>query len=98
MDVLHRCDNPPCVRPKHLFLGTDADNQRDAREKGRHVDPPRSPRALTPEQVKEARRLHEEDQETFRTLGRRYGVAHTVVLRAIRGDPAETGVQAEPRS
>lgn len=33
--VLHRCDNPPCVRPDHLFLGTNADNMADRNAKNR---------------------------------------------------------------
>lgn len=37
MQVLHRCDNPPCVNPEHLFLGNNADNMTDKMKKNRQT-------------------------------------------------------------
>lgn len=39
LNVLHSCDNPPCVRPDHLFLGTNGDNNADRHAKGRSAGP-----------------------------------------------------------
>ncbi len=39
LDILHSCDNPPCVNPAHLRAGTAKDNARDAKERGRLVIP-----------------------------------------------------------
>lgn len=35
MDVLHHCDNPPCIRPEHLYLGSDTENMADRDKRGR---------------------------------------------------------------
>jgi hypothetical protein len=49
--VLHKCDNPPCVNPKHLRLGTPKDNSQDALKKGRFPTGDRHSSRLHPERV-----------------------------------------------
>jgi hypothetical protein len=75
LDVLHRCDNPPCVRPDHLFLGTDADNIADRITKGR----PRS--KMTVAVVRQARELYRAGQP-LAELAEAHGVSETAVRHA----------------
>jgi hypothetical protein len=59
MCVLHRCDNPPCINPNHLFVGTHADNINDKVSKGRQSRGEKQWEAkLTEDQVREIRLLY----------------------------------------
>ncbi len=80
MYVLHRCDNRKCVNPKHLFLGTQADNMKDMSIKGRLVLPnnagERHAKArLTNESVLEMRSLHTDRRLSIAKIARDFGVA-----------------------
>lgn len=76
--VLHECDNPPCVNPDHLFLGTYLDNVRDMINKGRQGVVPRGEKArhskLTTEQVLEIREAYASGRNTQVELARIYGI------------------------
>lgn len=82
--VLHRCDNPKCVRPSHLFLGTKAENNADRKRKGRNANQRghRGHRArLTPEAVAKIR-AH---KGLGRVIANEFGVAESQVSRIRRG-------------
>lgn len=52
LGVLHKCDNPPCVRPEHLYVGTQTDNTRDMKERGRAATGDRHGSKTHPERVR----------------------------------------------
>lgn len=84
--VCHRCDNPPCVRPDHLFLGTQFDNMKDMTSKGRgNAGERHGLSKLTLAQVKEIRALRAGGGLTCKAIGERYGVAHTAISRICTG-------------
>lgn len=73
--VLHRCDNPLCVKPAHLFVGTSADNAADKVAKGRQLRGAGHPSAkLTADQVREIRALNR-SLINMSAVARAYGVS-----------------------
>lgn len=80
--VLHKCDNPSCVNPAHLFLGTPKDNTQDMLAKGRGVSPPLAPLKFAPEQAAEIRMLSASGR-SFRELARAFGTTHNVIRSVV---------------
>ena len=91
--VLHTCDNPPCINPAHLFLGTARDNVADCINKNRHLKGfckghihgrKKRLRKLTDEQVREIRATRY-SQELLKDVALRYGVTPACVSTIRRG-------------
>lgn len=99
LHVCHHCDNPACVNPTHLFLGTDGDNIRDMWRKGYGSPPPvrfgsdNNKTKLTKNQVIEirskyeqgriARRMRDKSNCSFNGLAKEYSVSKKTILNII---------------
>jgi len=88
MVICHKCDNPPCVNPIHLFLGTDKDNVADMLKKGRNGDTGLKGEAnhkskLSAEQV-QAIRQRAAKGETLASLAREYGMSDVNIGDIVR--------------
>lgn len=86
MYVLHKCDNPPCVRPDHLFLGTQADNQADKLTKGRLIRKfgEENPNAkLTWQEVHDIRKRYASERASAAKLAAEFGVSDDEILNII---------------
>lgn len=82
--VCHHCDNPPCVNPAHLFVGTSRDNHDDMVRKGRSTRGERNPRSkLTADQVREIR-ARAAAGEVQRVIGADYGIEQSHVSLIVR--------------
>ena len=98
--AIHACDNPPCCNPRHLSLGTQADNLQDGARKGR-VGGMRGKTVAktTPEQVQDIRELAEIGA-TYEAIGALYGlsaqaVCHIVLRRRRASVPDRAPVPSE---
>ena len=80
--VCHKCDNPPCCNPVHLFLGTEQDNIIDCVRKNRHPD-----QILTVNDVKIIRQLTSDPAKRhryfYRSLANKYGVSIDTIRSVI---------------
>jgi hypothetical protein len=84
--VLHHCDNPPCCRPDHLFLGTRGDNAEDRHAKGRDYRGPRPwATKLTAEQVAAIWREYRASGIGHKRLAKKHGVSASAVRHILRG-------------
>ncbi|TFC59422.1 MULTISPECIES: HNH endonuclease [unclassified Cryobacterium] len=83
--VRHRCDNPPCINPTHLLVGTSADNTADSVARQRRANGERSPQhRLTDDQVSEIRAKHAAGGVTQRALARDYDISVSQMSNIIR--------------
>lgn len=88
LHVLHKCDNPLCVNPGHLFLGSERDNKHDCMSKDRHARGMRHGSAkLSDADVHAIRRSYKFGKRGFgaSSLAKKFGVSKPIVLGIVSG-------------
>lgn len=84
--VLHRCDNPPCCNPDHLFLGTQADNMKDMTQKGRSLAGETNPGSkLSESQVLQIKDRYKGGDVTQTELADIYHISQTAINDIVNG-------------
>lgn len=87
MEICHHCDNPPCVNPAHLFLGTHAENMADMARKGRPRRPgPRGvdhPAAKLTEDAVRALRRRSAEGVRQRDVAAEFGISQAQVWNIV---------------
>lgn len=83
--VLHHCDNPICVRPDHLFLGTHQDNMDDMKAKERRVGEKHSGAKLSNNEAREIYIKMEAKRQSSLSLARDYGVSRRCINNIADG-------------
>lgn len=84
--VCHTCDNPGCVNPDHLFLGTNEDNAKDKVSKSRQscLHGTSNGRAkISHTQVEEIRKLYKSGNSSAKSIGALFGIGASQTLRII---------------
>jgi hypothetical protein len=82
--VLHRCDNPCCVNPEHLYIGTPKDNARDRTQRGRNG------KHLTPADVEQIRLRFQLGGVSKQKLAEKYGVCYATINNLLVGRTHKT--------
>lgn len=82
--VCHTCDNHPCCNPKHLFQGTEGDNQRDMRHKRRGFSMPGESHPLSKLTAQDVHAIRM-DIRTHKVIGLDYNISQPVITRIKKG-------------
>lgn len=95
LHIRHTCDNPPCINPEHLDIGTSADNHADMVKRQRStIGEHNSQAKLSDQQVLDIRAIYATGKFTQSKLGNLYGVGHAQIGRIIRREQRSTILNA----